>query len=94
MICFEISVNGRKVHTIGLPEGLLATYVSYVKHPGSSAKEEGPDIVARGQTPYDEKLLWGGFGRLRVGDAVTIRVVESDSPDAPTSRERIAKKDA
>jgi len=81
MICFEVSVNGERVHTAGVQAGVLVTGV----HPSG-------EVISRGrirpENPNSKiNLLWGGFRKLSVGDEVLIRIVSADHCDEPTKVE-------
>lgn len=80
MIAFEISVNGEKLCTAGIGDkGVLSAIINGPKRPNLSV----------GGLANDEHLHWlereAGFG-LKVGDEVTVRIVEADCVDEPVGR--------
>jgi hypothetical protein len=81
MIGFEVSVNGRRVCTAGAGEGLLTAIVSSVASRSELKLEVGGLLE-------DAHLAWATPPSLGVGDEVTVRVVETDKPDAPTTTKR------
>jgi hypothetical protein len=99
MRAFEISINGKKVCTAGIEEGVLSAILSLVMRApeGESGEKalEGPKLEVGG-------LLTQGEGArenadwlsrdLTTGDEVTIRLVEVDSVDAPLRREALDTK--
>jgi hypothetical protein len=90
MTCFEISVNGEKVFTAGVPDGVLsfdAHWLGPVKdRPGGMVHWSlGGLTEDRG---FREHVWWTTLRELSEGDVVTVKVVSSDHPDEPTKRER------
>ena len=89
MICFELLVNDKKLTTAGVPgDGNLTQTVAWVRRPGDtqdglyvtlSGHETHPDVLAQAHVD------WGRFN-LKVGDVVTLRIVEAETADAPQSR--------
>lgn len=89
MLCLEIAVNGAPYARAGLgDEGVISAFVSWVKvgppddsvpvPPGSTL------LTVSGFTADQTAVHWGDQLRhLAVGDEVTIRVIDSDEPDAP-----------
>lgn len=80
MIAFEVWVNGEKKCTAGVgDEGVLTVIVNGPDHPHLSV----------GGLSGEEHLRWlkRGF-MLKVGDEVTVRVVETEAVDEPVDRYR------
>jgi hypothetical protein len=88
VIALEISVNGKRLYTIGAddPGFVDASVIRERKRDapriqiGLSA--HGANLPVDGEVEY---LDWNGSS-LKVGDEVTIRVVDTDAIDAPHQR--------
>ena len=91
MLCFEIGVNGQRYCLAGVGErGILSAFVTYYRIPPDG---ELPDLGRRahlnvtGSRPDGSRVQWApgpspdATVPLRIGDVVTIRVVEAASPD-------------
>jgi hypothetical protein len=90
MIAFVVAVNGQRVCTIGLGDtGVLVAHVSWSRLPG----EPGDLRLSFGglDTRTDEHFRWPEPPDIKVGDTVTIQVVETDSVDRPTERKTPAQ---
>jgi len=86
MPVFQIHHNGKKVSTAGVGEhGVLGAHVSWVRRPGKDA--ELTLHVGGLMTPIEEHVRWLD-SKLKVGDEVSIRVIENAAIDRPVSRER------
>jgi hypothetical protein len=90
MIAFVVSVNGQRVCTIGVGDsGILGAHVSWVGRP-----EEPGDLelgIGGLDTRTDEHVRWPHPPEIKVGDTVTIQVIETDTVDAPTDRKTPAQ---
>ena len=97
MIAFEVSLNGKRACVAGVEGfGVLSAILSRVRrHPekrrhGRTA-EEGLTVDVGGLRSEDsgpgEHLRWLSRG-LRVGDRVSIRVVDTLKVDVPATRHR------
>lgn len=82
MRAFEVHLNGKKVCTAGLPRDcVLTAIVNHVSNPG-----EGFGLTVGGlNCAIDEHVRWKN-ARLRVGDEVRVKIVETDSVDRPSKR--------
>ncbi len=90
MLCLDIELNGEPYCRAGLgDEGVISAFVSWVKFgppddtvpvpPGSTL------LTVSGFTGDHTGVHWADQLRhLAIGDTVTIRVLESDTPDAYT----------
>src|SRR5262245_26342886 len=90
MIAFVVSVNGVRVGTIGIGDsGVLGAHVSWVGRPD----EPGDLSLSVGglDTRTDEHIRWPDPPEIKVGDTVTIQVVETDAVDPPTERKTPAQ---
>ncbi|HZI14765.1 MAG TPA: hypothetical protein VE153_30635 [Myxococcus sp.] len=89
MICFELSVNDKKVATAGVPgDGTLTQTVAWVRRPGDA--HDGLYLTLNGHETHADVMAqahvdWGRVN-LKVGDVVTLRIVEGGTVDAPQSR--------
>jgi hypothetical protein len=96
MRALEIHVNGKRLCTAGIgDDGVLTAIVRSVLRP--------IQVTSRKRTPRAQEDLGldvGGFNpailehvrwkcsKLRNGDEVRIKIIETDRPDKPSSRER------
>ncbi|HTU19536.1 MAG TPA: hypothetical protein VMG10_15860 [Gemmataceae bacterium] len=90
MIAFIISVNGQHAGTIGIGNnGVLTTCVNWVGHPG----DDGNLFLQFGglDTSTDEHVRWRDPPAIKVGDMVTVQVVETDTVDVPIERKTPAQ---
>lgn len=90
MIAFVISLNGQQVGTIGVGDsGVLSAHVTWTGRP-----EEPGDLdlgIGGLDTRTDEHIRWPRPPEIKVGDTVTIQVIEADTVDAPTDRKTPAQ---
>jgi hypothetical protein len=92
MTCFEISVNGKKVCTSGLPDGVVSLHVDWLSHLNKGASQDILQWVVTGLTEergFKEHVRWTDLEPLSVGDVVSVRIISSDHADEPRKRERI-----
>jgi hypothetical protein len=90
MIAFVVSVNGQRVGTIGIGDnGVLDTIVCWSGRIG----EPGDLRISFGglDNTTDEHVRWPDPPKIKVGDTVTVQVVETDSVDTPTDRKTPAQ---
>lgn len=86
MPVFHVYLNGKRVSTAGVGElGVLGAHVSWVRRQGEAA--ELTLHVGGLIAPANEHVRWLDCN-LKVGDDVSIRVVEKAPVDGPNSRER------
>ena len=91
MLCFEIGINGQHYCLAGVgARGILSAFVTYYRLPPD---DELPDLGRKvhlnvsGSRPDGASLQWApgpspdATVPLRIGDVVTIRVVEAASAD-------------
>ncbi len=87
MVCFEIWVNGERLYTAGIGDfgGLSATLNWFQFRPEEYLAEqktkELPRLIIWGEA--DHKSFAWPEPRLKIGDEVTIRIVEGAVPDKP-----------
>lgn len=101
MIALAVSLNGKRVCVAGADDlCVLTTSISAV---GKLGKETVParlddtggeiyysvgGLTARPDPKRDVHLSWKSVARLKVGDVIQVRIVESDTPDRPRSRRK------
>ena len=86
MRAFVVSVNGDRACTIGVGDnGVLSAHVTWVGKPGV---KDDLFLHAGGlDSSTDEHFRWP-VPSLRVGDRVSIEVVEAAEVDPPAGRDR------
>jgi hypothetical protein len=96
MRAIEIHVNGKSLCAAGIgDDGVLTAIVRSVLRPvqitnrkrSPRAKEDLALEVGGFISPTSEYVRWK-TSRLRTGDEVRIKIIETDRPDKPSSRER------
>ena len=90
MIAFVVSVNGQRVGTIGVGDnGVLGAHVSWSGHSG----EPGNLNLGFGglDSGTDEHIRWPDPPKIKVGDTITIQVIETVTVDMPTDRKTPAQ---
>jgi hypothetical protein len=93
MLCFDVSLNGKRVCRAGLgPEGVLTSIVTWVYHTGpsddrSQLRAKQVDLHVGGLVNDDHVAWTDMYGDLTVGDNVLVSIVEADNPDEPSRRE-------
>jgi hypothetical protein len=81
MIAFEVAVNGERLCTAGVgDEGVLTVMLTFV----GSRQELDLDI---GGLARDTNLKWLVPRLPQVGDQILVRIVETEQPDEPSTRE-------
>ncbi len=90
MIAFIVSVNGQRVCTIGVGDsGVLGAHVSWS---GGSGEAGDLDLGIGGlDTRTDEHIRWPHPPEIKVGDTVSVQVIETDTVDTPTDRKTPAQ---
>jgi hypothetical protein len=92
VLCLDVFVNGSKLCTAGIGEpGVLHAPIIWVLRHGQfdysgtpGTDDEAISLTVDGDSyPRQEALSWPNTN-LKVGDEVTIRVVDLDSADEPT----------
>ena len=100
MIAFEVSIDGRKACTAGVPAGVTSVVATWVRRP---LRDSDSDQPAGGRFEEELTLEVGGLTHdpdgasvhlrwlrqpLAVGQLVTLAVVETEATEPPTRRER------
>jgi len=89
MIALEVHINDQKVCTAGLDEAeTLSTGVVAVRQKQSPRGEITVSFHAGGAVTEPEELLQWHDSTLKVGDKITVRVIETSKADAPSKRLR------
>ena len=90
MIAFVVSVNGQRVCTIGVGDsGVLGAHVSWSGLQGDTGHL---DLGLGGlDSNTDEHIRWPDPPEIKVGDTVTVQVIETDTVDRPTERKTPAQ---
>ena len=85
MRAFEVSVNGKRVCVAGVGDhGVLTAMVDYVLRPdGQEMSFEVGGLI----TPLEEHVRWVRQD-LGIGDEISVKLIESESVDAPIIRHR------
>jgi hypothetical protein len=104
MISLEVEINGRRLCVAGLASGSVTATVATSRRkrrqrPGRTqlSPTESAHLAVAGYTETataHEHPWWvspKSMPRLRVGDSVTLRVVNSTRPDKPRTRHRHSK---
>jgi len=98
VIVFEVLLNGRRIARAGTEDmGVLSTHVTGVGKLGRRSrgtvgrpKKYDLDLHIGGLTSRarrtDEHLRWGPRRILKVGDEVTVRILEGATANAPSRR--------
>jgi hypothetical protein len=101
MVCLEVGLNGKKVCRAGLGKhGLVHMNAAWHSLPrawsskGKRSRASQGDFEVSGvlydpRPPGHENVSWTN-GELALGDELSIRLIESTSPDEPARRERSA----
>jgi hypothetical protein len=100
MIAFEISIDGRRACTAGVPAGVTSVIATWVRRPvrdPAAGEPVGDELeeelaVEVGGLTHDPDgasvhLRWLRQP-LTVGQQITVAVVETESPDPPQHRDR------
>ena len=99
MIAFEVSHNGKLVCIAGANDlAVLNAIVSASGKLGSKTVPARPDdktgeifysvggLTARLDPTKDVHMRWKSVAPLKAGDVIQVRIVETNTPDRPTSR--------
>jgi len=85
MRAFDVLLNGKRLCVAGVGDnGVLSTIVNHVAGFG---RDEVSLRVGGLASATEEHVTWRAL-TLRVGDEVTVRIIEADSVDKPRSRYR------
>lgn len=82
MICLEVHVNDQPYCVAGVGDvGSLRTFLSWRYHPMINDAPGVMGLMVLGTTAEDGELTWGdGLRYLQVGDTVTVRLIECETP--------------
>jgi hypothetical protein len=86
MPAFVININGRKACAVALNgENTGTINITWI---GDQKDDEGLIYFHVGATDEDQNLRWS-VPELKIGDEVTIKIIEASVGDPPTSRKAI-----
>ena len=94
MIAFEIQLNGKRLCVAGIGDlGTVTAIMTWVRRKAPPEGTTIPDWTAEElnlhvggiDSQTNENLVWLRH-ELQVGDAITVRVIETDSVDVPENR--------
>lgn len=92
MVAFEIQINGRRHCVAGLENGVVSAFVIHANLPPDPPEKRPPKMTpptslsVTGITAEHQSVHWQEIADgVHVGDVITIRVIDTDSPDRPTA---------
>jgi hypothetical protein len=86
MIAFELYLNGKKVATAGVEQGVMSVIANWVRLKQDGDSWQSSVSIAGLDDKTSEHLKW--FRQdLVVGDEIRIRLVDSEQIDLPAERE-------
>jgi hypothetical protein len=89
MRAFELYLNNKRVCLAGIGhDGVLSAIINYVRGHG---KNETSLHVGGLIGSADEHVQWVKRRKLRKGDELRVRIVEVESVDSPSDRDRHSK---
>jgi len=101
MIAFEVSLNGKRVCVAGAEDlGVLSAHVTALGKLGKRTVPYRPDetsgeihysiggLTSRPKPLADVHLRWQSDRQLKVGDVVSVRVIETKKADRASSRSK------
>jgi hypothetical protein len=89
MIGFEVSLNGKRLYTAAAGNrGVLTACVLWVLREAPGVTEPSDFRLNVGGLAKSAHLEWPSPRRLRVGDNVAVKIVETKRPDAPSRTRR------
>jgi hypothetical protein len=91
MIAYQITVNGKRVATAGLRQGVVSAIANWVFIPSDVATDPDKDwhagfSLAALDDITSEHLKWFRHD-FQIGDEISIKLIETDQVDEPTERE-------
>jgi flagellar basal body L-ring protein FlgH len=104
MIALQVKLNGKRVCTAGAEDlSVLSTTVTAVGPLGTQTLPARPreeaeihysvrGLTGRQNQATDEHLLWQPLTHLKVGDVITIKVLETERADAPSSSQPVDRR--
>lgn len=88
MFVLEVSLNGRRLCTAGIADGIYDAYIQVIEGVRMpNGKLFPPSLRVHGLKDFTN-LTWADVEALEPGDEVLIRVVEDDVPDEPRIKPR------
>ena len=90
MIAYQVSLNGKPVATAGVSQGVISAIANWVFIPSDVAVDPATDwgasISLAGLDHTTHQHLQWFRANLKVGDEVTLRLVDVDAVDPPTEQ--------
>jgi len=84
MVGFEVVVNGEVIHRAAVEDHkACSTRVSWINQPTEDVAESTASVGTSGMNAEGNFLKWGEEKILKVGDEVTIRIVDLEEFDEP-----------
>lgn len=88
MIAYQVSLNGKVVSTAGLTQGVLSGIANWVSMPTGSSSDPTDNWLASFtlgglDNKTDAHLQWFR-ANLKLGDEITLKLVEVQEVDSPT----------
>ena len=104
MIAFEVSLNEKRICVAGAEDlGVLSAHVTACGKLGKKTVPFRPDdasdeihysvggLTSRPKSQTNVHVRWASDRQLRVGDVVTVRVIETETADRATSRSKVKR---
>ena len=86
MIAFVVSVNGQQVGTYGIGDsGVVSAHVTWVGRPPDDPGDLSLSVGGL-DSRTDEQVRWPDPPEIKIGDSITIRVIETNTVDTPIDR--------
>ena len=87
MIAYQVQLNGKSVATAGLKQGVISAQANWVFVPSDVSSDPDKDWAASfslaGPDDTTHRHLDWFRARLKVGDEITLKLVEIDDVDSP-----------
>jgi hypothetical protein len=97
VIAYEVRINGRKVATAGIEQGVVSCIANWVSlRKGSrrakAQRDAGFRVGGLRNSPSGDEFLDWARRRLKIGDEITLRLVDVASADRPKTIRRKSKR--
>jgi ClpA/ClpB-like protein len=84
MRAFQVDINGKRLCVAGIGEdGVLSAILNHI---AGKTGDRFQLSVGGLDSSTDERLSWGAFVELSVGDEIRVEIIETDSVDQPQVR--------
>jgi hypothetical protein len=89
MIGFDVFLNSERLYTAGVGEaGVMTACVTWVLRTAPGVSSPSELTLNVGGMSHDAHHHWPAPRHLKVGDEVTVRILETAHPDPPSSTKR------